>query len=256
MAFHFETAIKPTLIITHLTDRDSGLVAEILQQLGLPVIVCHALDDGSLPAIDELAAIVSLGGSMSATELDRHPFLAAEVRLLRASLQRRLPILGLCLGAQLLALAGGGLVSKIGHLCLGWPQLSMLPDARNDPVFAELPTGLPVLKWHEDQIEPPPGAAMLASSPPGAALFRVGPVAWGSQMHLEVTPAMLLDGWLTESSGVAEIEAAGRPIADFHAECSARLPAQMASARQVLSRFAGLIAEPVARSAADLPLRN
>jgi GMP synthase-like glutamine amidotransferase len=236
--------MRPTLIITHLTDRDSGLVEQVLAEHGLPVVACDALEQASLPAIDELGAIVSLGGSMSATELHRHPFLAEEVGFLRAALERRLPILGLCLGAQLLALAGGGLVSKIGRLCLGWPRLSMLAEARRDPVFAELPAGLPVLKWHEDRIDAPPGAAVLASSPPGTALFRVGTVAWGSQMHLEVTPSMLLDGWLTEASGVAKIEAAGRPIADFHAECSARLPAQMAAARQVFSRFAGLIASP------------
>lgn len=245
--------MKPTLIVTHLADRDSGLVKEILVELGLPVIVCHALDQASLPAIDQLAAIVSLGGSMSATELGRHPFLAEEVGLLHAALQRRMPILGLCLGAQLLAVAGGGLVSKIGHVCLGWPQLLMLSEARLDPVFADLPAGLPVLKWHEDRIDAPPGATVLASSPPGTALFRVGPVAWGSQMHLEVTPSMLLDGWLTDSSGVAEIEAAGWPIADFHAECSARLPAQMAAARQVLRCFAALITGPAPALTSSAP---
>lgn len=237
-------AMPSTLVVTHLTDRDSGLVGEALAERGLPVIVRNAFDDSTLPAIDELAAIVSLGGSMSATELNGNPFLTEEVALLRAALDRRVPVLGLCLGAQLLALAGGGVVSRIGRLCLGWPALAMLPAARLDPLFDELPLGLPVLKWHEDQIDAPPGAAVLASSPPGTALFRVGPVAWGSQMHLEVNASMLLDGWLTEPDGVARIEAAGRPIADFHAECSARLPTQMTAAREVLARFAELIAGP------------
>jgi GMP synthase-like glutamine amidotransferase len=234
--------MKPVLIVTHLPDRHSGLVGETFAESGYPVIECNPPDDAPLGPVDELGAVVSLGGMESATEVDRNPFLAQEVALLRAALEHEIPILGLCLGAQLLAVAAGGTVSTMDSLCLGWPALSVLPAARRDPLFAELAAGLPVLKWHQDRIDAPPDATLLASSPPGTALFRVGPVAWGSQMHLEATPSMLLDGWLTEAHGIAEIEAAGRPIADFRAECRARLPAQMAHARQVLTRFVGLTA--------------
>jgi GMP synthase-like glutamine amidotransferase len=240
--------MKPALIVTHLADRHSGLVGEAFAHSGYPVIEHNLIDDAPLPSVDELSAVVSLGGRESATDLGRHPFLAQEVALLRAALQRGVPILGLCLGAQLLAVAAGGMVSTMDSLCLGWPELARLPAAPRDPVFAELASGLSVLKWHEDRIDAPPGATLLASSPPGTALFRVGPVAWGSQMHLEVTPSMLLDGWLTEADGIAEIEAAGRPIADFRSECRVRLPAQMAAARRVLMRFVHL----AARSGAGL----
>jgi len=219
-------------------------VGETFAESGYPVVEHNLLDRAPLPHVDELAAVVSLGGRESATELDRHPFLAQEVALMRAALQRGVPVLGLCLGAQLLAVAAGGIVSTMESLCLGWPEISALPAAPRDPVFADLISGLAVLKWHEDRIDPPPGATLLASSPPGTALFRVGPAAWGSQMHLEVTPSMLFDGWLAEADGIAEIEAAGRPIADFRAECRARLPAQMAAARRVLMRFVQLAATP------------
>ena len=133
-------------------------------------------------------------------------------------------------------------MSRIGSVYAGWPELSMTPEGRADPVFGELSDRLRVLKWHEDEIEVPRIATVLGdTSSPGVALFRVGPAAWGSQMHLEVTPRMLIDGWLSEDIGVSEIEDAGHEIDAFRAESMAALPAQMEESRRVFSRFAGVV---------------
>ena len=234
--------MRPALIITHLEDRHTGLVRECLERAGCPVRELNPLDQALAPFVDELSGIVSLGGRVSATHADHDPFLAAEVALIAAALDRRVPVLGMCLGAQLLAVAAGGRVTAMERMYVGWPELELLSAAAEDPVFGGLGSGLPVLEWHEDMIELPTGATVLGATPgPGAALFRVGSAAWGSQMHLELTPPMLLDGWLVKPGDVAEIEAAGHGIDAFRALCARRLQAQMAAARPVFSRFAGIV---------------
>lgn len=231
----------PVLIITHLDDRQSGLVREQIELAGREVLEVNALDGAHLPPLREVSGIVSLGGLMSATNHQREPFLRAEVELMQAALRDRTPVLGMCLGAQLLAVAAGGRVSTLDTMFVGWPELSSLPAAADDPLFGQLDGHLPVLKWHEDVIDPPPGAVILATTPgPGAALFRIGTAAWGSQAHLEVDGPMLLDGWLADPRGVAEVEAAGYHIGRLRAESRERLSAQMAAARPVFSAFAQL----------------
>jgi GMP synthase-like glutamine amidotransferase len=234
--------VKPALIVTHLEDRNNGLVRESLERAGCPVREFNPLDQAPAPTIDEVSAIVSLGGLVSATQADRDPFLAVEVALMAAALDDRVPVLGMCLGAQLLAVAAGGRVTTMDRMYVGWPELELLEAAGEDPIFGGLALGVPVLEWHEDMIDLPAGAITLGTTPgQGAALFRIGPAAWGSQMHLEVTPPMLLDGWLAESHGIAEIEAAGYDIDEFRRDSASRLQAQMAATLPVFSRFAGLV---------------
>lgn len=229
----------PVLIITHLRDRRSGLAREEIERAGSEIIEANPLDGSRLPAIEELAAIVSLGGLMSATAYADDPFLTAEVELMRAALRTGTPVLGMCLGAQLLAVAAGGRVSTLDRMYVGWPPMTPLATAREDPLFAGLDGELPVLKWHEDVIAMPPQAVPLATTPsPGAALFRVGATAWGSQAHLEATPAMVLDGWLTEPRGLAQVRGAGYDVERFTAESRERLPVQEAAARPIFRAFA------------------
>jgi GMP synthase (glutamine-hydrolysing) len=232
--------MKPTLIVTHLPDRASGLVRDCLRAAGCTVIERNPGDRDALPESDEISGLVSLGGRQSATRVDADPFVAAEVDLLARALEREVPVLGMCLGAQLLAVAAGGRVRPTGHMNAGWPDLELLPDAAGDPVFSAFPARLPVLKWHEDIIDLPPGALELGVTPgPGAALFRVGACAWGSQAHVELTPAML-DAWLVDPTDVADITGAGHDIAQFRAASRRHLEAQMAAARPMFRAFGAL----------------
>lgn len=247
-------AVKPTVIVTHLEDRHTGLVRTCLEDAGCRVVAWDALGPAPAPSLAEISGIVSLGGRVSATEIDRHRFLAEEVELMRDALAGDVPVLGMCLGAQLLAAAAGGRVAPMRRMYVGWPELSLLPAADEDPVVAPLPTGLPVLEWHEDLIELPPGAVTLGTTPtPGAALFRIGPSAWGSQMHLELTPEMLVDTWLADPGSVVEIEAAGYEIDPFRAESRGRLVAQMAASRPLFQRFGQVVAAAQVSQASPAP---
>jgi GMP synthase-like glutamine amidotransferase len=234
--------VRPALIITHLPDRQVGIVREALQAAGCAVIERNPGDAEPLPGAQEIAGVVTLGGRQSATRVAQDPFLVAEMQLLQSALAQRVPVLGMCLGAQLLAVAAGGAAVYSGQMNAGWPQLSTLPAAAGDPLFGAFPQRLPVLAWHEDIIEMPPQATELAVTPgPGAALFRVGDSAWGSQAHLELTPAMLIEGWTVDPSDVAEIEGAGHRIADFRAQSRDHLVGQMAAARPMFTAFGRLV---------------
>ena len=234
--------MKPVLVVTHLDDRSSGLVRGCLEQAGCPVLQVDKVSGDRLPSVSSVSGMVSMGGRESATRAHEDAFLSAEVELMTEALQRQVPVLGLCLGAQLLAIAGGGRVSAIGRMVADWEPVAVRPEAAADPVFHALPDGLPVLKWHEDMIEAPPGATALATAPgPGAALYRIGQTAWGSQAHLEVTPQLLIDTWLADPGSTPEIEGAGHPIDAFRALSRRALERQMPAGRAVFSRFAAAL---------------
>ena len=235
--------MRPVLIVTHLADRQVGLVHDAVRAAGCDVIERHAAAGDTLPAADEIAGIVSLGGRQSATRIGQDPFLAAEVALLQAALDDDLPVLGMCLGAQLLAVAAGGKVVSTGHFYADWPDLVLLPAAASDPVFGGMPPRLPVLKWHEDAVELPDEQSLLGRSEgPGAALFRIGPSAWGSQAHLELTPELLVDAWLSDPAEAADVIAAGHDLDEFRARSRELLVGQMAAARPMFEAFGRLAA--------------
>jgi GMP synthase-like glutamine amidotransferase len=235
--------MRPVLIVTHLADRQVGLVRDALHASGCDVIERHAAAGDTLPVAGEVAGIVSLGGRQSATRANEDPFLAAEVALLRAALDDDVPVLGMCLGAQLLAVAAGGEVVNSGRIYADWPDLVLMPAAASDPLFGGLPPRLPVLKWHQDVIELPDEQPLLGSSEgPGAALFRIGSSAWGSQAHLELTPEVLVDVWLADPAEAADVIAAGHDLDEFRARSRELLVGQMAAARPMFEAFGRIAA--------------
>jgi GMP synthase-like glutamine amidotransferase len=123
---------------------------------------------------------------MSATSDDGYPTRRAELALLERALHQSIPTLGVCLGAQLLALAAGGTVHVGDGSEIGWGPVELLPAAATDALFSGLASGLDVLHWHGDTYTLPPTATPLARSARYPQAFRVGDVAWGLQFHLEV----------------------------------------------------------------------
>jgi GMP synthase-like glutamine amidotransferase len=231
------------LLLTHLTDPELGLIHVEMNRRGIGVLHRNLFTDGSIGHVGDISGIVSLGGQMSVTALNDQPFLAEELALLRDALRDELPVLGLCLGAQLLALAAGGRVTSMARLYIGWPDLVMTEAARADLLFTGVPPVLPILKWHSDAIEVPASATVLATTDtPGAALFRAGPRAWGSQMHLECDAVMLFKRWLLDPVEQHALAEAGLDALTFAAESRRRLPVQVAVMAPVMARFATLVA--------------
>jgi GMP synthase (glutamine-hydrolysing) len=165
---------------------------------------------GALPDLDAVDAIVSFGGEKSAWD----PEFAPEVELIREAVEREIPFLGVCLGAQLLAHACGGQVARLERRLITWAPIDVISD--DDPVLGAIPAGAHALHWNEDGIEPPAGAVEVYARPDGSRAegFRVGRSAWGVQFHPEVDAAAV-DGWyaewgaLLEPAGVSETGARG-----------------------------------------------
>ena len=149
------------------------------------LLVPMRISQMTFPAFD---GIVVMGGPMSAYSDEGFPTRRRELELLADALVRGVPTLGVCLGAQLLALAAGGraLAGKVGPE-VGWAPVEFTEHAKEDSLLAGLPRQIIVLHWHGDTFELPPHAVELAASPlyRGQA-FRVGSQAWGFQFHLEV----------------------------------------------------------------------
>jgi GMP synthase (glutamine-hydrolysing) len=188
------STVKPILVIEQeYSLRGLGLLGERLDAARLPYRRFRAWDE----SVDELdagdfAAIIPMGGNAHAWDEDGVPALRAERLLLRDAVERGVPVLGICLGGQLLARALGGEVRAADEPEIGWQEIVPTENARDDPVFRLLDSRAGVYQWHHDVFEPPHGSTVLATSEavPNQA-FRVdGTEAWGIQFHPEATPAL------------------------------------------------------------------
>lgn len=177
--------MKTAIAIRHIAFEDLGTLEPELRARGFDVALLDARTD-DLTAIDPAAdLLIVLGGPMGADEGDRHAFLRDEIGLIRSRLQRGLPTLGICLGAQLIAVAAGGGVRRMGYKEIGMGPVQ-LNAAGKASCLAPLADSIEVLHWHGDEILLPAGATLLASTPLCATqAFAIGPATLGLQFHLE-----------------------------------------------------------------------
>jgi GMP synthase (glutamine-hydrolysing) len=160
------------------------------------------------PAARDFRALVVMGGPMGVYERRKHPFLTPEVRFIRAFLKLGRPVLGVCLGSQLMAAALGGNVHKNKAKEIGWYPLAATVAGKRDALFKTLAALHTAFQWHGDTFTLPAGAVHLARSPLCRhQAFRAGPGAYGLQFHPEVTAAMVRD-WLRQPGVEAELAAA------------------------------------------------
>lgn len=171
---------------------------------GLRVRTVKPLAGQSLPGHGEVAGAVVMGGPMNVDEVERFPGLAAEREWLAAAVERGMPVLGVCLGAQLLARALGAKV-RPGEAEIGFAPVEIAD--RDDPLLGALAPRAEVLHWHGDVFGLPDGAQHLASSQRTACqAFRVGN-AWGVLFHPEADLA-LVEAWLAVPEMIDEAVAA------------------------------------------------
>ena len=142
-------------------------------------------------------AVMVFGGAMNTYQESEHPWLRREKQWLTGILERGVPVLGVCLGAQLLAEAAGGTVRRAARPEIGWCEVTVAPEAAHDPVVGGLPDRFTSLQWHSYEAVPPNGDAALARTEHSLQAFRIGASAWGIQFHAEVSSATL-DGWIED----------------------------------------------------------
>ena len=227
------------LVIQHLEPEAPYAIDRACRRAGVETTVWRTDLDATVPDLDGVHALVVMGGPMSATSDDGYPTRNAELDLVRRALDSDLPVMGVCLGAQLLAVAGGGRVYRGHGAEIGWAPITTTAGASDDELFAAVPAQLTVLHWHGDTFELPPGATLLASSGayPSQA-FRLGR-AWGLQFHLEVD-AVAVEAFVHTFGDDAEKADGG--AAGILADMSAALESLEPIRDGVLDRFAALAA--------------
>ncbi|ACE83560.1 type 1 glutamine amidotransferase [Cellvibrio japonicus] len=176
--------------LQHVPFEDIGSMAQDFDARSYPVFTTHWYRGDPVPALDSFDALIVMGGPMGIYDEAIHPWLAEEKKLIREAIQAGKVVLGICLGAQLIADVLGGPVTRNPHKEIGWFPLSLVPGAEQNPVALVLERYPEVFHWHGDTFAIPPGAQWLARSQACAhQAFCYGDKVWGFQFHLETTLA-------------------------------------------------------------------
>lgn len=182
-----------TLIIQHDHDGYPGALLAPIEAAG-EVVRWETYVDPERPDLDGITAIVSLGGTAHPDQDHAEPWLAAELDVLEEALDTGVPILGVCLGGQLLARAAGGSIGKVEQPEVArFADVGLLADAADDLLLAGMPRPFFGFEWHWYGFQAPPGATLLARNDSTQQAFRVQNRAWGLQFHIEVTAATLAE---------------------------------------------------------------
>ena len=199
----------------HVPSRDLGLLQPSLDEHGITVEFADLYREGATPPdLTSADGLIFLGGPMSAN--DDLPYLQTELQSIQHAVAHGQPVLGLCLGAQLMAKALGARVYRNPVKEIGWFDVQWTDAARHDPLFAGLEGSETLLEWHYDTFDLPSGATHLAwSETCRNQAFRLAANAYGLQFHLEVTPAIIAN-WCAEDSdcGQRELDAPIDPERD------------------------------------------
>lgn len=228
---------RPVLVLIHAAWETPALIETALGNL--PILQRTVLHESSpeLPAVAELGGVVVMGGPQDANDDERHPGLSAERRLLAEAVSADVPVLGVCLGMQLLALALGARLHLRQGQELGFAPVELTPQGVGDRMLAPFAVSgrATFLHWHSDAVELPAGAQLLAStSLTPVQAFRLGS-ARGTQFHPEADAA-LLDSWLSTPSMVDGLEPAR--LTQLRRDGETYLPGLRSAALQGLGDFA------------------
>jgi GMP synthase (glutamine-hydrolysing) len=227
-------------ILQHVAPEGPGLIGDALRTAGVEAELCRVDQGAPVPReAAPYAGLVVMGGPMSAYEADRLSHLRDELRLLEAFLRAGRPVLGVCLGSQLLAAALGARVHPGAQKEIGWIPVELEPARADDPLLAGAPPRLVPLQWHGDVFDLPRGAVRLARSAlTEHQAFRHGD-AWGLLFHLEATAEQVRR---MVAAFPDELRQAGVDGAALIADADARLGALRPVATPVLEAWSRLVA--------------
>jgi GMP synthase (glutamine-hydrolysing) len=198
---------KNILVIKQVEHEGPGLIESIFTANGWSLKTVELSQGEKLPSdFDETGALVVLGGPMNVYEEKQHPYLKEEESLIRKALIEEIPVLGICLGAQLLAKTCGARIKKAPRKEIGWYKVEKTSDGKGDTLFNKGPDQIQVFQWHEDTFDVPQGAVLIAEGRDCKnQAFRVGQNAYGFQFHIEVTEDMIRN-WLQSGQDGVTVE--------------------------------------------------
>jgi GMP synthase (glutamine-hydrolysing) len=233
---------KPVIVVQQVAHENLGLIADVFDGRGIryEYVRLEEVSGYDFRSADA-SGLVVMGGPMNVDQTDRYPGLIAEIDWIRAAIAADLPVLGICLGSQLLAAALGANVFAGEKKEIGWYTVQLTDAALSDPVFSACRHEETVFQWHGCTFDLPEGAERLASSRlfPSQA-FRYGRAVYGLQFHLETTDQMI-EAWLDEPSNSEEL--AGLEyinVNEIRRQTPQQLPPALKLGEQLFGRFADL----------------
>jgi len=218
------------LVIQHLDIEPPALIGEVIREAGHQLTTIR-LDQGEILPADCSAfdGLIIMGGPQSAN--DDSDYIQAEIAWVKQAQQRGLPMLGICLGAQIMARAAGADITPSPVRELGW--FPVYHTVENDPLFAGMPEGMAVFQWHGETFSLTDAMTLIATHPQvPAQAFRLGRAQYGLQFHVEVSEA-IIEMWIAH--GESEREALGiEGISLLHRETSLYLDAMQQFCRAMV----------------------
>jgi GMP synthase (glutamine-hydrolysing) len=175
------------LSLIHQDDAPTGVFAEAVTERGGDLTEWNITRGAPPEPPSSYDAVFVFGGGMHVDQEATHPWLRDEDGLIKELLANGVPLLGVCLGSQLIAKAAGAKVGPAPREEVGWHEVETTPEAARDMLFKGLPDSFKAFQWHSYAFELPPGGTPLARNPVGLQAFRLGETAWGIQFHAEVT---------------------------------------------------------------------
>lgn len=224
----------------HVACETPGTIADALARAGLSTSMIRSFDGQPVPgALGEARALVVMGGPMGVYEADRHPFLSDEMRLIEEAVRRGVPVLGVCLGSQMIASVLGATVAPAGFKEIGWRDVTLGQEAAGDPLWRAIEPRFPALHWHGDAFDLPEGAVPLASSDATPLqAFRYGEHVYATLFHIEVTTEIVRGMVATFADELDQERIDARALLE---ETEQRLPAVRALGNTIFDRWASII---------------
>lgn len=235
------------LVFQHVAAEPLGTLDRLIRARGHRIrFVNFERHPDAEPDVERYRGLIVLGGPMNVDQQAERPHLRTELRAIERALALGRPVLGICLGAQLLAHALGAPVRRHSQQEIGWYPLELTEQGHTDPVISPLTPTSPVFQWHGCTFDLPAGAVQLARTATcEQQAFRHGKSAYGLQFHLEMD-APLIERWLSAPDYAKELACSGLPH-DAHAiraAAAAQLAVMQPRAEAVFNRFLDLVGRP------------
>jgi GMP synthase (glutamine-hydrolysing) len=230
--------MKRVLVFQHVAHEILGTFHPLLKDAKMRIRYANFARHPELaPKMRDYCGLVVLGGPMGVYDADRYPHLRAELHCIREAVEQGKPVLGICLGAQLIASALGGEVKPTTQPEIGWYDVRLTEEGGRDPLLGELRPTERVFQWHQDAFVTPPGAVALADSErcPHQA-FRYRDNVYGFQFHVEADAPMIAR-WLKVPSNVEQLQQHGFSPQTILADTTAHVESQVALGRRVFGRY-------------------